>query len=276
MAARALWNGTLHAGKLSLPVQLFSAAQDRHVAFHLLHAKDRTRVEQRMVRPDTAEPVPRERIRRGVEAEPGVFVLVEKDELASLEPPASRDLRADRFLPLGTVPAAALDRPYWLGPGKGASHERYFAHAEALEGKGREATVAWVMRKRHYRGVLRAQDGYLLEHILVAPDAPSGTSEILIVGALEALRAEGCGAATFGPAPGAAIGATKNLGKISEAVARAVYDAAVRLFHLDSRTRYRQTFQAARALPSYVLLNPPRMGVREALGLFRAFNVSLA
>lgn len=162
MAARALWNGTLHAGKLSLPVQLFSAAQDRHVAFHLLHAKDRTRVEQRMVRPDTAEPVPRERIRRGVEAEPGVFVLVEKDELASLEPPASRDLRADRFLPLGTVPAAALDRPYWLGPGKGASHERYFALAEALEGKGREATVAWVMRKRHYRGVLRAQDGYLV------------------------------------------------------------------------------------------------------------------
>lgn len=161
MAARAIWNGTLRAGTLTLPVQVFSAAKDKGVAFHLLHAKDKTQVQQRMVHPETGEPVPKERIRRGVEVDPGVFVFVEPDEVEALSPAASRDLRIERFLPSGTVPAAAIDRPYWLGPHGEAERARYFALADAL-GQSREGIATWVMRKRQYRGVLRAEDGYLV------------------------------------------------------------------------------------------------------------------
>ncbi|HEX5042094.1 MAG TPA: Ku protein [Candidatus Polarisedimenticolaceae bacterium] len=162
MAARAIWNGTLRAGSLTLPVQVFSAARDRGVAFHLLHAKDKTQVQQRMVHPETGEPVPKERIRRGVEVDPGVFVFVEPEEVEALSPPASRDLRIERFVPAGTVPAAAIDRPYWLGPHGEAERARYFALADALAGASREGIASWVMRKRQYRGVLRAEEGYLV------------------------------------------------------------------------------------------------------------------
>src|SRR5262245_3268116 len=116
MAARAIWNGKLRAGNLTLPVQVFSAAKDKGVHFHLLHAKDKTQVEQRMVHPESGEPVPKEQIRRGVEVDPGVFVFVEPREVEELAPDASRDLQIERFVPAGTVPAAAIDRPYWLGP----------------------------------------------------------------------------------------------------------------------------------------------------------------
>jgi len=162
MAARAMWNGTLRAGTLTLPVQVFSAAKDKGVQFHLLHAKDKTQVQQRMVHPETGEPVPKERIRRGVEVDPGVFVFVDPDEVESLAPPASRDLRIERFVPAGTVPAAAIERPYWLGPHGEAERARYFALADALEKASREGVASWVMRKRQYRGVLRAEDGYLV------------------------------------------------------------------------------------------------------------------
>ena len=162
MAARAIWNGTLRAGSLTLPVQVFSAAKDRGVHFHLLHAKDKTPVQQRMVHPETGEPVPKERIRRGVEVDPGVFVFVEPEEVEALSPPASRDLRVERFLPAGTVPAAAIERPYWLGPHGEAERARYFALADALGKASREGVASWVMRGRQYRGVLRAEDGYLV------------------------------------------------------------------------------------------------------------------
>lgn len=161
MAARAIWNGTLRAGTLSLPVQVFSAAKERGAHFHLLHAKDKTQVQQKMVHPETGEPVPREHIRRGVEADPGVFVFVEAGELDALTPPASRDLRIERFVPAGTVPAAAIERPYWLGPHGEAERTRYFALADALEKASREGIASWVMRARQYRGVLRVSGGYL-------------------------------------------------------------------------------------------------------------------
>jgi DNA end-binding protein Ku len=162
MAARAIWNGRLRAGSFVLPVQLFSAAREQGVHFHLLHAKDKTRVEQRMVHPETGEPVPRQEIRRGVEVDAGVFVLVEPEELSALDPEASRDLAIERFPPAGTVPAAAIERPYWLGPHGEAERSRYFALADALQAKGKEGLASWVMRKRQYRGVLHARDGYLV------------------------------------------------------------------------------------------------------------------
>jgi DNA end-binding protein Ku len=162
VAARAIWNGMLRAGSLTLPVQVFSAARDRGVHFHLLHAKDKTQVEQRMVHPDTGQPVPKGEIRRGVEVDPGVFVFVEPDEVEALAPEASRDLRIERFVPAGTVPAAAIDRPYWLGPHGEGERARYFALADALDEAGREGIASWVMRARQYRGVLRSRNGYLV------------------------------------------------------------------------------------------------------------------
>jgi lysylphosphatidylglycerol synthetase-like protein (DUF2156 family) len=123
---------------------------------------------------------------------------------------------------------------------------------------------------------LRARGGYLFEHHLVSPGAPQGTSEILIVGALERLGTEGAREATFGPAPASALGHVANLGAFSERAARKVFDACVKAFHFDARARYRRKFQLARTAPSFVLLDPPRFGVCQAVGLLRAFNVSLA
>lgn len=123
---------------------------------------------------------------------------------------------------------------------------------------------------------MEARQGYLLEHLLAVPDAPTGTTELLGATGLAALGADGCGFATFGPAPAAHLGAIHNLGKASEAIARRVYDSAASVFHLDARTRYRRKFQIARTEPAYVVCDPARVGVREIVGVLRAFNVSLA
>src|SRR5687768_14434584 len=111
-----MWKGVLALPKLRLPVKLYAAVEDRTVHFHLLHERDRQRVEQRMVDPESGEAVASEGVRKGFEAEPGVFVVLDHEDLASLEPRPTRDVELVQFLPAGTIDQAYYDRPYWLGP----------------------------------------------------------------------------------------------------------------------------------------------------------------
>lgn len=160
--ARAIWKGALRIGdEPPVAVKLYSAAQDRRVHFHLLHAKDEARVEQRMVSAASGEPVPSEQVRRGYEVEPGVFVLLEPEELEGLVPEAARDIELLRFVPRGTIDPVWYDRPYWLGP-DGEDDAAYFALARTLGESGREGVARWTMRKRSYVGALRCDQGRLL------------------------------------------------------------------------------------------------------------------
>jgi DNA end-binding protein Ku len=158
MAARAIWKGVIRFGSVEVPVKLYSAVQDRNVHFRLLEAKKKAPVSQRMVNPETGKPVPHEEIRRGWETDDGAFVILAPEELAELEPEASRDIEVTRFLDPAAINHQWYDRPYYLGPdGDEAS---YAALARALESEGREGVARWVMRKKEYVGALRAVGGY--------------------------------------------------------------------------------------------------------------------
>ena len=159
MAARAMWKGVLALPGLRLPVKLYAAVEDRTVHFHLLHEPDRQRVQQKMVDPESGEAVEPGAVQKGLETEPGVFVVLDHEELAGLEPEPGRDVELVQFLPAGTIDQAYYERPYWLGPD--GDEEAYFALVAALEAQEREGVARWVMRKRPYSGALRARDGYL-------------------------------------------------------------------------------------------------------------------
>lgn len=160
MAARAIWKGRLDLGSLEVPVRFFSAAQDRDVHFRLLRAASHTPVEQRMVHAETGEVVPREAMRRGLEVEPGLFVAIDDEELAALEPEPDRRVELVAFVAPERIAPAWYDRPYWLGP-DGADDE-YFALARVLASRSRVGIARWTMRKRTYVGALRAEGPWLM------------------------------------------------------------------------------------------------------------------
>lgn len=160
MPARAMWKGRLRVGTLELPVKLFSAAADQRVHFHLLHAPDHARVQQRMLHPSTNEPVEPDDIQRGYQAEPGTFVVLTDEELGKIVPKESRDIEIERFVPAEGVDPQWFVRPYYLGP-DGDSADDYSAFARALAAEKKEAIVRWVMRKKAYIGALRADGDYL-------------------------------------------------------------------------------------------------------------------
>jgi DNA end-binding protein Ku len=159
MAARAIWKGELKLGTTKVPVKLYSAVQDKTVRFHILDDKAKKRVKQHMIDPDSGEEIPNEEIQKGYEIEPGRYVILTEEDLEKLEPPPSRDIELEEFLPQNTISQQWYERPYYVGPD--GDEKNYFALVEALESKEKEAIAHWVMRKKYYAGVLRAVGDYL-------------------------------------------------------------------------------------------------------------------
>jgi DNA end-binding protein Ku len=174
MTARSIWNGTLEVGSVKIPTKLYAAIQDEAVHFHLLHDKDEERVKQHMVNPVTGEVRESDQIRKGYEVRRGTFVLIGDEELAQLEPPASKAIELQCFVPLSEIAPVWYERPYYLGPA-GKSPE-YFALARVLAERERVGVARWVMRKRVHYGALRAHGDALTlstlhsaEQVVVAP-----------------------------------------------------------------------------------------------------------
>lgn len=158
--ARAIWKGVIRFGDAEVPVKLYSAVEDRGVHFRLLHEQTGRPVKQRMVDPITGDEVDHDDIRRGYEVESGVFVVLEDDDLESVQPEKSREIEITRFLDPEIINHPWYDRPYHLGPD--GDDEGYFALVDALEAESKEGLARWVMRNREYLGALRAVDGHLM------------------------------------------------------------------------------------------------------------------
>ncbi|HET9528520.1 MAG TPA: Ku protein [Pyrinomonadaceae bacterium] len=159
MAARAIWKGQLKIGTTKVPVKLYSAVQDRTVRFNILDDRNKMRVKQHMIDPDSGEEVPTEEIQKGYEIEPGRFVILTESDLEALQPPPSRDIEIEEFVDQDEISQQWFERPYYLGPDDG--DKDYFALAEALTKQEKEGIAHWVMRNKYYAGVLRSIDDYL-------------------------------------------------------------------------------------------------------------------
>ena len=180
MAARAIWKGQIKLGTSKVPVKLYSAVQDRTVRFHVLDDKAKKRVKQHMIDPDSGDEVPNEEIQKGYEIEPGKYVILTAEDLEALEPPPSRDIEIEEFLPENTISQQWYERPYYLGPD--GNVKEYFALVDALKNKEREGIAHWVMRKKYYAGVLRPVGDYLslftlrdAKEVILADDLPKPT-----------------------------------------------------------------------------------------------------
>jgi DNA end-binding protein Ku len=161
MAARAIWKGVVKAGTQSVPVKLYSAVQqERSVHFRLLHKSDHQPVKQQLVSAESGEVVEFASVRKGYPVDRGRMVLLEKEELETLEPEDSRDIEITRFINPETLDDRLYERPYFLGPD--GNTKAYFAVVAALEKKKKEGIARWVMRDKEYVGALRAENGYLM------------------------------------------------------------------------------------------------------------------
>ena len=115
---------------------------------------------------------------RGYELDDGSYITVEDRELEALEPEKTREIDLRQFVDLAELPAALLERGYYLTPQKEAT-KAYRLLAEAMERTKRAGIATFVMRKREYLVAIFAQGGFSAPHAAVRRrDSRSGDDRL--------------------------------------------------------------------------------------------------
>ncbi len=183
MAARSIASGTISFGLVSIPVKLYSATQATSaISFNLLHDKCSGRLKQQYICPrDDNEVVDREHMVKGYEIAKDRYVTFTPEELKSLEEKASQQIEITEFVPTEKIDPVYFDKPYYLGPEKGADRA-YKLLAEAMRQTGRTALARYAARGKQYlvqlRPLLPEQGGGLVMQQLMYADEVRSFSEV--------------------------------------------------------------------------------------------------
>ncbi len=145
--ARSIWTGAISFGLVTVPVKLYSAVSRKTVRFHQLNSKTGVRIQQKRVDPSSGDEVAYEDIVKGYELSPDRYVVIEPDELSSLEPKKTKTIEIEDFVELTDIDPILYDHPYYLAPGAGGA-KPYRLLLEAMEETGRVAIARVVIRSK--------------------------------------------------------------------------------------------------------------------------------
>src|SRR5215472_13825044 len=146
---RSIWTGTISFGLVTIPVTLHPAVRDRGPHFHLLHAKDRSRIKNQRVCEREGKAVEWKDVVRGFEYRKGHYVVVtdEDFERAALERSKTVDVLA--FVDRDEIDERFFETSYFLVPEK--SGERAYALLrEAIRKTRRLGIGKFVLREAQH------------------------------------------------------------------------------------------------------------------------------
>jgi lysylphosphatidylglycerol synthetase-like protein (DUF2156 family) len=118
---------------------------------------------------------------------------------------------------------------------------------------------------------LNAYAGWLMNILMVAPDAHNATSEFLLMQVLAVLREEKCSYLTTGPSPCIHPEGLPGLNAIARMTIRLSFRIVKKVFQLNNRQRYWKKFNP-RKEPMFVAFANSRVGLCEIVAILRAFK----
>jgi DNA end-binding protein Ku len=177
---RALQSASLSFGLVNIPVKLYTAASSKTVYFHMLHAKDRSRIRQHLFCEREDKEVSRDDIVKGYEVNKEKYVEVTDEELEAMEETANQSVEILEFVPLDAVDPVFFEKTYYLGPDKGGE-KPYRLLAEAMKQHNRGAVAKFVMRGKENLVMVRPyNEDHLVLNALYYADEVRDIQEIAV------------------------------------------------------------------------------------------------
>jgi DNA end-binding protein Ku len=166
---RSIWAGAISFGMVVIPVKLFTATEQRDVAFRQVHREDGGRVQFRRFCSVDGQEVPYSDIAKGYELATGDVVVLTDDDLRDLPLATAKRIDVLHFSPAGQLDPILANKAYYLEP-EPAGVRAYVLFRDALERSGRVAVAKVAIRQREALAALRVRDGVLVLETLLWPD----------------------------------------------------------------------------------------------------------
>ena len=166
---RAIWKGAISFGLVTIPVKLYSATEEKDIAFRQVHREDGGRIRYKRECTKCGAEVPYADIAKGYEMGDGSVVVLTDDDFAAVPISTSRAIDVVEFVPLEQVDPIYFAKSYYLEPDK-AGVKPYVLLTEALEQSGKVAVVKVALRQRESLATLRVRDGVFVLETMLWPD----------------------------------------------------------------------------------------------------------
>jgi DNA end-binding protein Ku len=160
--ARSIWNGSLSFGLVSVPVELFSATEDKSVHFNQFQAGTSDRVRNKRVNERTGDEVEYSDIVKGYDLGGGEYVMVSTEELEAMEPGRTRNIEITDFVDLDEIDPVYYQKSYYLAPKGEQAARAYGLLRRAMEESNKSAVATFVMRGKQYLVTVRPEPRVLV------------------------------------------------------------------------------------------------------------------
>jgi DNA end-binding protein Ku len=168
--ARALWNGAISFGLVTIPVQLVSAVRSQRPRFRLLHEKDEAPVRYERVCAHEGKAVPWDQIVKGYEFEKGEYAVLTKEDFKRAALKKTDTINVLSFVPAGAIDPRYFDTPYYVAPGKGADRA-YALLRETIREAGKIGVTQLILRQSQHLAALSVKDDvFVLTLLRLAAD----------------------------------------------------------------------------------------------------------
>jgi DNA end-binding protein Ku len=166
---RAIWSGSVSFGLVNVPIKLVSGTSPKDVRFNQLHDADSGRINQKRVCSIDGEEVDYAHIVKGYDLGGGRYVVIDPDELRSIDPEATRTIDIEEFVDLVDIDPVYFEHSYYLVPDDRAE-KAYALLVEAMAASGKVAIGRFVLRTKQYLVTLRPKDGVLVLSTMLFAD----------------------------------------------------------------------------------------------------------
>jgi DNA end-binding protein Ku len=174
---RAIWSGSVSFGLVNVPIKLVSATSPKDVHFNQLHDADGGRINQKRVCSVDGEEVDYSHIVKGYDLGGGRYVVIEPEELRSIDPEASRSIDIEEFVDLVDIDPIFFDHSYYLVP-EDRAVKPYALLVGAMADTGKVALGRFVLRTKQYLAALRPKDGVLVLSTMLFADEVIATGDL--------------------------------------------------------------------------------------------------
>lgn len=165
---RAVKKSSLSFGLVNVPVGLYKATESHDVSFKQHHAGCGGGISLVRTCKGCEQEVAWADLAKGIEVD-GQLVIVEPDELKSLEGEQVPAVEVLQFIGADEIDPISYESPYYLAPDK-TSVEGYALIREVLAESGKVGLVKFALRGRESLGVLRVSGKVLVVHTIAWPD----------------------------------------------------------------------------------------------------------
>jgi DNA end-binding protein Ku len=164
MAPRSVWNGTITFGLVNVPVRLYTATESQSIHFHLVHARDGARIENRRICSKEDKEIPFKEVVKGYEVSEGTYVVLEAEEIKAAAGDRGKVVHLTDFVDAAAIDPIFFEKTYYVGSAD--AKDAYRLLYEALRKTGRAGIGRFTFHDREYLVAVRALDDVIALHTL--------------------------------------------------------------------------------------------------------------